>query len=266
MSTSEAPASSSGDTPSINNSSNRFKAKSKCSIRSLVTRLKAKHSLSNPKPLEKTDQSATSSSATASRSGEHSGALSLSELIQHELRLVDSTFTEAEKNIDHANAQINQAREKFIQARKKFEELQSRGGSERDLDELRKAIAKLKIKIPSQMKISSADFNPRHNPWPNVNNVSEKLMHFFYKEPEFAHTSDSDGLLKTYHDLPEPLRFCLLCFFKFPTEAIVKRTIMIYLWIGQGFILGPQWSREKFMTEEDVGNQILDELTKKRLH
>ncbi|KAH7837879.1 hypothetical protein Vadar_019218 [Vaccinium darrowii] len=270
MSTSEAPASSSGDTPSINNSRNRSKAKSKCSIRSLFTRLKAKHSLSNPKPQEKTDQSASSSSATVSRSGENSGTLSLSELIQHELCLVDSTFTEAKKYIDHANVQINQAREKFIQARKKFEDLQRRGGSERDLDELRKAIAKLKIKISSQMKISSADFNPHLNRWPNVNNVPEELMHFFYQEPEFAHTSDSDGLLKTYHDLPEPLRYCLLCFFKFPTEAIVKRTIMIYLWIGQGFISWHQWSREKLLPkeeelppEEDVGNQILDELTTK---
>ncbi|XP_058193163.1 disease resistance RPP13-like protein 4 isoform X3 [Rhododendron vialii] len=170
----------------------------------------------------------------------HDGALSpTSKMIHSDLNLLDTAFAEAEESAHHIKGNINQAHEKF-------KELQTLPSSERhsyklqksDLDkkELQKTIAKLKVQIRSHNKIRSADSKPHHKNWDNINEDEDGMTHFFHKEPEVAHTGDFDGLLKDFHDLPEPLRRCLSCFFKFPPMATIKRTSMIYLWIGQGYI------------------------------
>lgn len=74
-------------------------------------------------------------------------------MISSDLLLVDLAL---KKNVDRMSVQINQAREKF-------EELQSLGGSQRDFDELRKSVSKLRFQIPSYVKIHTADSNPHRN-------------------------------------------------------------------------------------------------------
>ncbi|XP_058205595.1 disease resistance RPP13-like protein 4 [Rhododendron vialii] len=165
--------------------------------------------------------------------------------------------------MDHVNVKINLAH-------RKFEELRKSGGSLRDFDELRKAVAKLKLQIPSHGKIRSADSNPNRNRWPNINEAEDGMTHFFYKAPEVEHAGDFDGLLlEAFRELPLPLRMCLLCFFKFPPAVTIKRTTMIYLWIGQRYTYWRLWGtgrkewKEELPLEEDVGNKIIDELIAK---
>ncbi|KAH7853325.1 hypothetical protein Vadar_001203 [Vaccinium darrowii] len=232
-----------------------------------------------------TINNSASTSATTDKNDDHARALSLSsKMIRNDLLHVDSAFSEAKKYMDHMNVEINQAHEKF-------EQLQALGGSQRDFDEHRKAVAKLKFQIPSHGKIRSADSNPHRRRWPNINEAVDKMTHFSFREPKPVPTGDYDRLWKAFCHLPEPLRYCLLCFFKFPPEAFVKRTTMIYLWIGQGYTswherhrqnyrsweqdqrnigLGRiSWNvrqRKKYMRpEEDEGNIIYDELIAKGL-
>lgn len=121
------------------------------------------------------------------------------------------------------------------------------------------------------MNIRPADSNPHRNRWPNINEAEDEMMHFFYSEPVVAHSGDFDRVLKTFNDLPLALRYCLLCFFKFPPVATVKRTMMIYLWIGQGYIYmhlrgsGRIECKEERSQEEDAGNKIFDEVIAKGL-
>ncbi|XP_058193162.1 uncharacterized protein LOC131310258 isoform X2 [Rhododendron vialii] len=168
----------------------------------------------------------------------HGGALSpISNMIHSDLILVDTAFAEAKESMCHMNVKINQAHGKF-------KDLQLLPSTERDSDKLRKAdsdklrkdIAKLKVRIRSYHKIRSVNSNLHHKNWDNINGAEDGMMHFFHREPEVTQTGDFDGILKAFHDLPKPLQDCLLCFFKFPPMATLKRTLMMYLWIGQGYI------------------------------
>ncbi|XP_058205600.1 uncharacterized protein LOC131319390 [Rhododendron vialii] len=279
----DPPPSSPSETPTVNIST---KAKSKsCSIRNLVANFKAKFFVSKPKPLDYNHHNAASSStATTIKNDYDSGALSLSsKMIRNHLLLVDSAFGEAKKYMDHGGAlflssnmirnnlllvdsaafaeakkYMDHLNVKINKAHEKFEELQTLGGSLRDFDELQKEVAKMRLQISSHVKIRHANSNPHRKRWPNINEAEDRMSHFFYKEPEDTHTGDFDGLLEAFHVLFLRWRHCLLCFFKFPPAAIIKRTTMIYLWAGLGYT--------SVLIEDDRydSNMIFDELVEQR--
>ncbi|XP_058193158.1 uncharacterized protein LOC131310256 [Rhododendron vialii] len=256
--------------------------KSKRSLRFLVPKFKADFCGSKPKTLENvTIHNAASSSATTNKDdphggapspssemiplatnidGHHGGALSpTSKMIHSDLIRLDM----AVESMHHMNEKINQAH-------KKFKELQILRSSERDPDklrkadsdkkELRKAITELKVQIRSHNKIRSTNSNPHHQNWDNINEAEDGMTHFFHREPEVADTGESNSLLKDFHDLPEPLRCCLSCFFKFPPMAVIKRTPMIYLWIGQGYISKYLHSEGYIWDVEVHAGKIFDKL------
>ncbi|XP_058205105.1 uncharacterized protein LOC131319025 [Rhododendron vialii] len=205
--------------------------------------------------------------STTSKDDHHGGAAlsPSSKLMHNDLLLVDSAFAETKEYMDHMSEKINQAHEKFKELQmlpsspeREFDVTQKK--KKREFDELRKAIKKLKVQIPSHVKFGSADSNRHRNRWPNINEAEDGMTHFFYKEPWVPFTSGYhiQRLLEAFHDLSDPLRWCLLCFFRFPPEATIKRTTMIYLWIGQGFT---SWHLPRI--EEDEGIRIFDELIEK---
>ncbi|KAI8527106.1 hypothetical protein RHMOL_Rhmol12G0050200 [Rhododendron molle] len=195
----------------------------------------------------------------------HSGALSpTSKMIRSDLILVDTAFAEAKESLYHMNVKINQAHDKF-------KDLQLLPSTERDSDKLRKAdsdklrkdIAKLKVRIRSYHKIRSVNSNLHHKNWDNINGAKDGMTHFFHREPEVTQTGDFDGILKAFHYLPEPLQDCLLCFFKFPPMATIKRTPMIYLWVGQGYISRLLKNNGYVWDVEVYAGKIFDELIAK---
>ncbi|KAH7834077.1 hypothetical protein Vadar_012526 [Vaccinium darrowii] len=206
---------------------------------------------------------------TSTNKGDHSdGVLSpTSKMIRSDLILVNTAFAKANEAMCRTSAKINKAHEKF-------KELQTLQRSARDPDELRKAesdqkqkelrkaIAKLKVQTSSHSEIRSAYSNLHRNNWPNINRAKDGMMHFFYKEPDVAHTVD-DGLLEAFRKLSEPLRCCLSCFFKFPPMATIKRTPMIYLWIGQGYVSQYLHSEGYDLDVEELADRIFDDLIEK---
>ncbi|KAH7832975.1 hypothetical protein Vadar_001930 [Vaccinium darrowii] len=173
--------------------------------------------------------------------------------------------------LDTAYAKANEAK---YQAHEKLKELQTLQSSERDSNELqkaesdqkrkelRKAIAKLKVQTSSRSKIRSANSNLHRNNWPNINSAMDGMLHFFYKEPDVPHTID-DGILEAFSKLPEPRRCCLSCFFKFPPMATIKRTPMMYLWIGQGYVSQYLHSEGYDSDVEELADKIFDDLIEK---
>ncbi|KAI8562263.1 hypothetical protein RHMOL_Rhmol03G0021400 [Rhododendron molle] len=165
---SEPPPLSPRETPTIDDST---KTKSNFSIRSyLVANFKAKVCVSKPKPVENSHRhhNAASRSETTKRNDHHGEDLpTSSEVIPNDLLLFDSALKSYK---DHMTVQINLAR-------KKFKELQQNSGSsERDFEELRKAIAKLKLQIPTPVNILSTTNKDDHHGGAALS-PSSKLMH-----------------------------------------------------------------------------------------
>ncbi|KAH7854085.1 hypothetical protein Vadar_009939 [Vaccinium darrowii] len=188
----------------------------------------------------------------------HDGG-ALSQMFGSDLDLLVSAF-EGQKFMESTAAEDNQARVKSNELQKANFEKQQKGESSK----LRKDIGKLRALLRSYFEIRSTDSDQHHSEWPDINGVGEGRMHFFFKENEL----NTDGV-----KFNEPIEheLCLLCFFKFPPDAFIRRTTMIYLWIGQGYILDhlqkkyPLVEKEDLLSlEEDAGKKIFDELITKR--
>ncbi|KAH7855908.1 hypothetical protein Vadar_030512 [Vaccinium darrowii] len=194
--------------------------------------------------------------------------------IEDDLRFLDLM---ASKNMNESHEKINkinkvnlEVREKINQLREKFKELQTTSSSKGYPAELQKAfvlhkeIEMLRLQIAFDFTGCKRHDKPHKNPWPNVNKAKDEVRHFFYKEPEVAHAGDFDGQLKAFRDLPEHVGCCLLCFFKFPAEATIKRTTMIYLWMGQEFFIWGSAKEHKLLDPGEIfGQEIFDELIAK---
>ncbi|PSS10313.1 Disease resistance RPP13-like protein [Actinidia chinensis var. chinensis] len=203
-------------TPSINNS--RTQSKSKWSIRSWVAHVKAKRRISKSKLLEKNHNTASN---TSDNDDHRDGALALSKLIRKDFHFMKEEIEKVKNYVDHVDGQINQAY-------KEFEELQTRGSREGELHEVKKAIAKLKPRIPSQLRIHSTDSNPHRNSWPDINKYSDEMMQL-YMEPKSESTMDSAHLLEPFLRLSFFIQDLLFFFILFPPKAVIKRRVINYL-------------------------------------
>ncbi|KAH7855815.1 hypothetical protein Vadar_029309 [Vaccinium darrowii] len=199
-----------------------------------------------------------------SNEDDHDGE-DLSQTIGSELNLLVSAFEEAQKFMESTEGEINQARAKSNELQKAYSEKQQKGESSK----LRKDIGKLRVLIRPYGEIRSTDSNRHPYEWPDINGVGEGRMDFFFQEPNEPNTDgvDGDKMTDKFNGLTEPVRYCLLCFFKFPPKEFIRRTTMIYLWIGQRYILQhlqqkyPSRKEEELLSlEEDVGKKIFDEL------
>ncbi|KAH7855197.1 hypothetical protein Vadar_022292 [Vaccinium darrowii] len=166
--------------------------------------------------------------------------------IQRDLDLLRSAWEEAQKFMESTKWEIDQAYAKCNKLQKANSEEQQKSESYK----LRKGIAKLRVRIHSYCEIrSTTDSNRHHYEWPNINGVKDGMMHFFFKEPKRG-----DGTMD-FSKLPEPVLYCLLCFFKFPPDAFIRRTTMIYLWIGQGYILQHLQEKNALVEKEELLGQ-----------
>ncbi|KAH7859736.1 hypothetical protein Vadar_004836 [Vaccinium darrowii] len=225
--------------------------------------------------------------STTNKDNYHGGDLSpSSQMICSDLLFLDSAFAKAKEYMDHMSVKINQAHDKFkelqiLPCRERDSDELRESESDKlpefypdtlltavsdekrkaDSDKLRKGILKLKVHIPSHPRIHPADLDPRHRKWPNINEAKDGMTHFFYGEREVPHNMwYHNRIKKAFDDLSVDLRCCLLSFFKFPPMATIKRSTMIYLWIGRSFYPQPLLQEE---SEEDAANKVFDDLIEK---
>ncbi|KAI7999403.1 Protein NDL2 [Camellia lanceoleosa] len=236
---------------------------------------KAMGSISKPRPLD--NQATTTSIAsttTTDNNDYHDEAAALSNMIRQDLIFMKEAMAEVQKYADQMNLQIKKACEKF-------EELETRGGSERELGKLKKTVKKFKSQIPSKFRIHYADSEQRPNPWldGSINRSSnqihankkahdhDNISQSLREGPKFEQTTAFEQFKISFLGLNSTLRVCLLCFLRFPEMVAIKKKLVIYWWIGEE-LLSPIPMDQKTglllgKTAEDLGNEFMDELIAK---
>ncbi|KAH7856154.1 hypothetical protein Vadar_033386 [Vaccinium darrowii] len=170
----------------------------------------------------------------------------LFQMMERDLDLLRSSWEEAQKFMESTKWEIDQVHAKF----NKLQKANSKEQQKSESYKLKKDIMKLRVRIHSYCKIRSTTDSNRHRyEWPNINGVKDEMMHFFFKESNLG-----DGKMD-FHKIPEPVLSCLLCFFKFPPDAFIRRTTMIYLWIGQGYILEHLQKKYPLVEKEELIRQ-----------
>ncbi|XP_028123458.1 disease resistance RPP13-like protein 4 [Camellia sinensis] len=195
-------------------------------------------------------------------------------MIRQDLIFTLMAMAEVQKYADQMNLRIKKTCEKF-------EELETRGGSERELGKLKKTVKKFKSQIPSKFRIHYADSEQRPNPWldgsinrssnqihannkaDDHDNISQSLR----EGPKFEQTTAFEQFKISFLGLNSTLRVCLLCFLRFPEMVAIKKKLMIHWWIGEE-LLSPIPMDQKTglllrKTAEDLGNEFMDELIAK---
>ncbi|CAK9176779.1 unnamed protein product [Ilex paraguariensis] len=192
----------------------------------------------------------------------HDEKETLSNLISSDLEHIKVVSEKLEEYKGRVNEQVEDAL-------KKFEKLKE-GGKEKDLRELKKVVTKLKLKVPSKYKID-AEKDPHGNHQSSdatrskgdiPQEVLDKMPQL-YKANMFVNSLEFQDLLSRYRGLTIELKLCLLCFSVFPEDAIIKKRLMVYWWIGEGFV--PPIKRtgegiENQKTAEEYGKEFFDKL------
>ncbi|KAK1359660.1 disease resistance RPP13-like protein 4 [Heracleum sosnowskyi] len=88
--------------------------------------------------------------------------------------------------------------------------------------------------------------------------VHETHVPIFFRNPTFENSAAFRDFEVRYNDLSPNLKLCLLCFSVFPVSAIIKKRLMVYWWMAEGFI---EKGHEKDL--EQLGAEYFDELLKK---
>ncbi|XP_028068907.1 disease resistance RPP13-like protein 4 [Camellia sinensis] len=141
----------------------------------------------------------------------------LSKLIGADLDYLDKTLNRMRKYEDQIKA-----------ASESLKKLKEAGGSEENFRELKRIVMKLKEQI----------FSMREN---EPEGSLETL-----KNQDFGQTLDSKEFWGRYGELDAASKVCLLCFSVFPENAEIKKRVMIYWWIGEGFVTTEQSANELF--------------------
>ena len=86
--------------------------------------------------------------------------------------------------------------------------------------------------------------------------MSEAWKQLVWEENIFSKTINVGNLQSSYHNVENhQMKLCLLSLLIFPVNYPIKKRLLIYWWIGEGFING---TREK--TAEEVGEEVFEKL------
>ncbi|XP_059635361.1 uncharacterized protein LOC132277520 [Cornus florida] len=163
------------------------------------------------------------------------------------------------KFIEKTSNTINNYKDQIEEVSSKFKEIKETGSRD-DFRALKKMVTKLKQQISSKNK----DESTRSNAKVKLGNDNKSLdkMPKLYEEPLFECSPAFQDFQLLYNSLETELKLCLLCFSVFPEDAVIKKRLMVYWWIGEGFIppipvIGPAPKTE---TAEELGNEFFNEL------
>ncbi|KAF5728631.1 disease resistance RPP13-like protein 4 [Tripterygium wilfordii] len=122
-------------------------------------------------------------------------------------------------------------------------------------------IMKLKLQIPSPHKLSAASSvgirNVETGSWLVARNEIDELLKLHMNE-KFKGTAVFKDFQESYMSLEIDLKLCLLCFAVFPENAVVKRRLLMYWWVGEGLV-------DPGIGEDNAAEKITDGTLKKFL-
>ncbi|XP_010481565.1 PREDICTED: uncharacterized protein LOC104760355 [Camelina sativa] len=133
-----------------------------------------------------------------------------------------------------------------------------------DLKEIRRKVFTLKCQIPSLLhKQSSRGTSITDSQTAEENDEINETGNDIYlpglhiAEEDFKCSSAFEEVVEKFEGLDFPQKLCLLSFAVFPEDKEVERTMLMYWWIGEGFI-----NCDDF---ENSVTRVLDEFSRKRL-
>ncbi|KAH0869184.1 hypothetical protein HID58_076206 [Brassica napus] len=208
------------------------------------------------------------SSAYASDNGEGSQGQDQEEAnleilkLQNDIRQMKAAF----EKLAHFQSNISKSLEIEVPSNKlraillKTDSAKSRA---RDLKEIRRKVLNLKGQIPSLLKkqssigLSVTDSQTSEENGQIVETGSDILLPGLHVSDDFKHSSAFEEVVETFEVLEFTYMLCLLSFAVFPENKEVKKTMLMYWWIGEGFI--------SYEDSENTVTRILDELSRKGL-
>ncbi|KAK9267759.1 hypothetical protein L1049_010193 [Liquidambar formosana] len=135
------------------------------------------------------------------------------------------------------------------------------------LTDLNGIVKKLKVLVPSLQKISTTSSDVRRY-WTHDHSSTGNgadALHVFDKLPDL-HMNESFRSSYAYKDfqvlydsLDRTRKLCLLCFALFPENAVVKKRLLIYWWVGEGLLVSSSGSEEPGAVEKSA-EDIFEEL------
>ncbi|KAL8133550.1 uncharacterized protein LOC141683895 [Apium graveolens] len=137
---------------------------------------------------------------------------------------------------------------------------------EKELRQFKKYIRKMKLPIPTKFdakdlekQLKDLDKSATKSAEQIAALVLLKQVPRLHRNPTFENSPAFKDFEVQYNELSPNLKLCLLCFSVFPARAIIKKRLMVYWWMAEGFI--EQESDEKDL--EQLGAEYFDKLIQK---
>ncbi|CAN4109190.1 unnamed protein product [Withania somnifera] len=173
-------------------------------------------------------------------------AKKLHKLMEDDLQFIDEAYENLKNYKGEVVRQQQRAKENL-----KFQEI----------TKVEKVVMRLKTEIPSKVKVrysapTDRDAKQKENLPNREKNEHLAGVHSFYKKDLFKNNAIFKEFEASFNLLNSQNKQCLLCFALFPQDATIKKRLLMYWWIGEGFI------RSDKNGESDAG-VVLKELTSK---
>ncbi|KAF8109030.1 hypothetical protein N665_0104s0336 [Sinapis alba] len=182
--------------------------------------------------------------------------------LQNDIRQMKAAF----EKLAHFQSNISKSLEIEVPSNKlraillKTDSVKSRA---RDLKEIRRKVLNLKGQIPSLLKkqssigLSITDSQTAEENGQIIETGSDILLPGLHVSYDFKHSSAFEEVVEKFEVLEFTDMLCLLSLAVFPENKEVKRTMLMYWWIGEGFI--------SYEDSENTVTRILDEFSRKGL-
>ncbi|KAL1821116.1 hypothetical protein ACET3Z_015985 [Daucus carota] len=140
---------------------------------------------------------------------------------------------------------------------------------EKELRLFKKYIRKMKLPIPYKFDAKDLDKQLEELNKSATRTADEIALFMLQKQiprlhlnPTFENSPAFRDFEVQYNALPNNLKLCLLCFSVFPARAIIKKRLMVYWWIAEGFIDQKGYAGNAKDLEQ-LGAEYFNELVKK---
>ncbi|CAL5412116.1 unnamed protein product [Camellia sinensis] len=145
-------------------------------------------------------------------------------------------------SIKNASERINKYEEHIKLVSDRFKKFEQKRGNADEYRELKKVVKKLKQQISSKHKDDDSDaarklwsIDSTNITGADANKLLEEMPNL-YKNEAFEKSLDFKEFKERYDELDLELKLCLLSFSVFPENVEIKKRVMLYWWIGEGFV------------------------------
>ncbi|CAI9270131.1 unnamed protein product [Lactuca saligna] len=157
----------------------------------------------------------------------------LMNLIDQEIHFIQNICPKLGTHKDHIMKEVEEASEMFAK-------LTAENCQLKELKDLKKTVTKLKLQIPAKYRTHDVTDQQKDQQYNvdkkgiisnNLQKIMPRLHNKLFHDSSFCKT-----IQQRYDKLSRELKLCLLCFSVFPENALISRRLMVYWWIGEGFV------------------------------